>query len=616
MRRHRCVVGSPVRALARRMGAGMLLTLTAGLLAAGSAMAAPDAWTAIGSLSTGRVESAVAVLPSGKVLMAGGFDTSGQSLASTEIYNPASHAWSAGGAMPAGRGQAAAVTLQNGQVLVVGGETDGSSTDPTPRSALLYDPTNDSFTPTAGTLRDGRTDAGITLLPDGDAMVIGGYDPVSGAVLSSTEVYDPASGTFSPGPDMGGSRENMMVTALPGGDILVAGGDDGIDALTTAVVLDPVESQWTQTANPMSSARQSGGVVSLPGGRVLLAGGIDASGASTDTTDIYDPATNSFAAGASMATARAGFGIARLANGEVVVAGGVDAEAPGRGLTGLASTEIYDPGRQAWSAGGDLPVGVILPALVPLANGELLEAGGTADFQQANAQAAVFDPPFAPGAPTGVTATPGDGHATVTWTAASADGAPVTGYTVTASTGQVVTLAGDVTSTTVTGLTNGTPVTFTVTATNAGGTSLASAPSSTVTPTISAAPSTAPGGTTPPAGTTPPTGSRPARDKAATLRLSGLASRMTLKAFFKGLHFTVTPSKSVALQVTVTKVARPHRALAGKRFQMSTRKRAVNLVPSRKRVGHPRSVKVRVTVIAIDPAGTRSTVTRTLTIKG
>ena len=91
---------------------------------------------------------------------------------------------------------------------------------------------------------------------------------------------------------------------------------------------------------------------------------------------------------------------------------------------------------------------------------------------------------------------------------------------------------------------------------------------------------------------------------------------MTLRAFLKGLRFTVTPSKAVTLRITVTKFARPHSALAGTRFRMSVRKRAVKLVPSRRLVGHPKSTKVQLTIVAVDAAGTRSTVTRTLTIKG
>src|SRR5215510_2040211 len=89
--------------------------------------------------------------------------------------------------------------------------------------------------------------------------------------------------------------------------------------------------------------------------------------------------------------------------------------------------------------------------------------------------------PGVPGAPTGVTATAGNGSANVSWTAPSNNGgSTITKYTVTpfiGSTAQTpVTVTGSPpsTSATVTGLTNGTSYTFTVTATNANGTGPAS----------------------------------------------------------------------------------------------------------------------------------------------
>ncbi|MBN8794051.1 MAG: fibronectin type III domain-containing protein [Stenotrophomonas nitritireducens] len=95
--------------------------------------------------------------------------------------------------------------------------------------------------------------------------------------------------------------------------------------------------------------------------------------------------------------------------------------------------------------------------------------------------------PTAPGAPTIGTATAGDAQATVTFTAPASDGgSAITTYTATPSPavpGGPFTCAGPAACTiTVTGLTNGTAYTFTVTATNGTGTSAASGASTPVTP--------------------------------------------------------------------------------------------------------------------------------------
>ncbi|GAA4696406.1 hypothetical protein GCM10023226_38560 [Nocardioides nanhaiensis] len=105
--------------------------------------------------------------------------------------------------------------------------------------------------------------------------------------------------------------------------------------------------------------------------------------------------------------------------------------------------------------------------------------GGSGPFSLAWSQAVLQ----APSAPTQVSAQPGDSQAIVSWAAAGANGSTVTGYRVTSSPGGVTrSVAGDTTTAIVGGLTNGTPYTFTVVATNAIGDSVASLPSAPVTP--------------------------------------------------------------------------------------------------------------------------------------
>ncbi|MFS3130405.1 fibronectin type III domain-containing protein, partial [Nocardioides sp. Bht2] len=95
---------------------------------------------------------------------------------------------------------------------------------------------------------------------------------------------------------------------------------------------------------------------------------------------------------------------------------------------------------------------------------------------------AAVTPITKPGAPTGVTATAGNGQATVSFTAPVSDGgSAITSYTVAADPG-TATKTCDASPCTVTGLSNGTAYTFTVVATNAEGDSDPSARSASVTP--------------------------------------------------------------------------------------------------------------------------------------
>ena len=117
----------------------------------------------------------------------------------------------------------------------------------------------------------------------------------------------------------------------------------------------------------------------------------------------------------------------------------------------------------------------------------------------AASSAVTVTPRTVPGAPTAAAATAGDAQASLSWTAPTDDGGdPITGYTATADPGGA-SCTSATTSCSVTGLANGTAYTFTVTATNGAGASIASASTAAVTPrTVPDAPGgvTATGGNT------------------------------------------------------------------------------------------------------------------------
>jgi hypothetical protein len=100
----------------------------------------------------------------------------------------------------------------------------------------------------------------------------------------------------------------------------------------------------------------------------------------------------------------------------------------------------------------------------------------------ASAASNAVTPAGVPSAPTNVLGTIANTNSLVSWTAASANGSPITSYTVTSNPGGFTATTAGGTSAFVVGLANGTAYTFTVTATNAAGTGPASAASAAVTP--------------------------------------------------------------------------------------------------------------------------------------
>src|SRR5208282_4162645 len=119
-----------------------------------------------------------------------------------------------------------ATLLNDGTVLIAGGN-DGFDVVPT---AEIYSPATGQFALT-GNLVSGatimttpRADHTATLLSDGTVALVGGVDN-SGNPLSSAEIYDPESGTFSAvASQMSQARAFHTANLLASGLVLIAGG--------------------------------------------------------------------------------------------------------------------------------------------------------------------------------------------------------------------------------------------------------------------------------------------------------------------------------------------------------------------------------------------------------
>jgi hypothetical protein len=574
----------------------MAIAVAGLLLAASPASAAPahDQWQPAAPMANPRLEQSSAVLADGDVLVAGGATGSGSAIKSAEIYDHSSGTWSAASDMPTGIAQGTAVTLASGDVLVVGGVTSDSS--PPVNTGLLYDPRSDSWTSVTNTMSTSRgLFAPAVLMPSGKVLIPGGSGNTG---VTKADVYDPATNSFEPAAPMTSPRARACAAPLPNGDVLVAGGVVGLLQPTqSAEVYDPRTDSWTPVRNGMSSPRAECGAAVLPDGRVIVAGGLSSSPnptpTETATTDIYDPNTNSFTPGPAMPHARAQFDVAPLSGEGVVVTGGVTN--PGLGVAADASTDVYLASANRWIQASDLPRITAGASMNTLPDGRVLLAGGfktvsTGPDDEATTATDLFTPPAPPEAPLSVSATPGGHDAAVSFTPPADDGGfPVERYVVKASTGQSVITPDARTTVTLTGLTNGRPVTLTVTAVNLVGTS-------------------------PPASATVVPGP-------PIVRINGWKPRLSRKAFLKGVRFSVTPNKAASLQISLlaslrrATFARAFRlTLASERFGLSTARRSVRLKPSAKLVGKSTRAVVEVVITATDGFGNSATTIKTIRV--
>jgi len=250
-----------------------------------------------------------------------------------------------------------------------------------PRSVELFFARVNRFSVISAALGQARYGHTATLLDDGRVVIAGGQDEQG--MLSSVEIYDPATNTFSEAEPLRKPRAFHRVVRV--GQSLVFVGGLGPQPLASVEVYELPSG--TVRELQLSNEREGHTASLLPNGKVLVFGGRDGRGKGVEDTEIVDPK-----AGQVTTVARTDFKSADhvaivLGDGRVVLAGGVKTP-PGQAED---RSVIFDASAALpWSAGPDLPTALRRATVSPLGGGRFLVAGGAVGAS-ASDQALVFD---------------------------------------------------------------------------------------------------------------------------------------------------------------------------------------------------------------------------------
>ena len=458
---------------------------------------AAPAWTKMASMHMARWYPDLTELPDGRYVAISGNSTDSSTWADTpEVYDPAANTWTLLSAVDTHQVHELEYPFSylapNGKVFTIG-----------PREDVSYWLDADAQTWTS-VGSSGVVNGSSVMYRPGRILYSGGASSVSSSTpaQSNSAVIDLTAPTpaWHAAAPMNYPRIYHTLTMLADGRVLAVGGGNTSDQMqiTTGVmpaeIWDPATGQWTTIGSIAAARNYHSTAVLRPDGTVLVSGGghpetLNDPGEAN--AQVYSPSYLFAGARPTIASAPASatYGSTMTVStpdaaniGSVnLVSFGADTHqsdmaqhfVPLSFTAGSGALSVQAPASGAYAPPGDYMLFILNKAGVP---------------SMAATVHVTANPPTAPAAPSGVTAVAGNQSASVTWTTPTNGGSPITAYTITPFANGAslppTTVTGNppLPSATVSGLTNGTGYTFTVTATNAAGTSPASASSNAVTP--------------------------------------------------------------------------------------------------------------------------------------
>ncbi|MCK9363820.1 MAG: Ig-like domain-containing protein [Syntrophales bacterium] len=298
------------------------------------AFAQSGTWETKAPMPTVRWNAASGVINS-KLYVAGGTGTGANSLATLEVYDPATNAWATKASMPTARNSVGGGVI-NGKLYVVGGNIAQNQKLAT---LEVYDPANDTWT-TKASMHTPRSGPGAVAI-DGKLYVAGGCLGFCAPVTNALEVYDPATDTWTTRSPLPTARGGTDVEAVNGLFYVMGGCCGAVSSQSdlmakTIETYNPITDTWTTETQHLVGVGDTAGTIN---GKIYAA--------KSAATEVYDPATDTWAFLSPMAITRQ-YAAGGVINGKLYVAGGYD------GAAGSATLEAFTPLTGMTSCIGDV----------------------------------------------------------------------------------------------------------------------------------------------------------------------------------------------------------------------------------------------------------------------
>jgi hypothetical protein len=269
--------------------------------------------------------------------------------------------WTTTSSMTSAHYSHAAVLLTTGDVIISPASYRGEGPITPYGLTQLWESKTATFS--ALTPSTPHASGGIAPLPGGKALLFAGW-AFPGPVLSTAEIFDVATKTWSATAPLSAPRRQMAVAVLGTGVVLSIGGrttDDSTTAVTITEAYNPATSTWSTRA-PLKEARWGAGAAVLSNGKVLVVGGFTATGAAV-SGELYDPGADTWSDAGKVSIPSPLVRPLALDDGRAVVVGN-------------KFTVVYDSSTNTWTSTTLRPSSGGIPALARLTNGLVLATGG------------------------------------------------------------------------------------------------------------------------------------------------------------------------------------------------------------------------------------------------